>query len=79
MKTGFTEKEARDLIGQSFETRAPFFGIPLRTRGEVIEVLDSGDHWNVIIKWRMAGPPTSRWFNKEEVQLYMTRVPLPAA
>lgn len=74
MTKGFTEKEAKKLIGQSFETRAPFSGVPMRTRGLVIGVLNSEDHWNVMIEWVLPGTPFKAWYSKHELLAYMNRV-----
>lgn len=75
MRKGFTEKEAKKLIGQSFQTHAPFFGIPLRARGVVTEALNSEDHWNVMIEWVLPGTPVRGWYSKDEMQTYMHSVP----
>jgi hypothetical protein len=74
MRNGFTEKEAKKLVGQSFVTHAPFSGIPLRTRGVVTEALNSQDHWNVMIDWVLPGTPHRGWYNKHELQAYMRLV-----
>lgn len=78
MSKGFTEKEAKKLVGQSFETRAPFSGVPLRTRGLVTEALNSEDHWNVMIEWVLPGKPFKAWYSKFELQAYMNLVQPPA-
>jgi len=75
MRAGFTEREARKLIGQSLETRAPFVGIPMRTRGVVTEVVNSDDHWNVMIEWVLPGTGRQGWYNKLELTSYMRVVP----
>lgn len=74
MSKGFTEKEAKNLIGQLFETRAPFSGVPLRTRGCVTIALNSEDHWNVMIEWILPGKPLKEWYSKHELLTYMNRV-----
>jgi len=71
MKKGFTEKEALKLIGRSFETRAPFVGVPMRTRGVVTEALNALDHWNVMIEWVLPGTPHRGWYSKHELVAYM--------
>ncbi len=78
MSKGFTEKEAKKLIGQSFETRAPFSGIPMRTRGVVTEAFNSEDHWNVTIEWVRPGTPVRGWYSKHELTNYMDLVKPPA-
>ena len=78
MSKGFTEKEAKKLIGNSFETRAPFSGVPMRTRGMVTEALNSQDHWNVMIEWVLPGKPVSGWYSKHELQNYMNLVVPPS-
>jgi hypothetical protein len=79
MSKGFTEKEAKKLIGKSFETRAPFSGVPLRTKGLVTAALNSEDHWNVMIEWVLPGKPFKSWYGKHELVSYMNVVQPPAA
>ena len=79
MSKGFTEKEAKKLVGKSFESRAPFSGVPMRTRGLVVGVLNSEDHWNVMIEWVLRGKPVKAWYSKHELVSYMHLVPTPAA
>ena len=74
MNNGFTQTEAQALVGELFETHAPFYGVPRRTRGSVIEAYDAGDHWNVMIEWHLPGKPVQGWFTKFELQNYMQRV-----
>jgi hypothetical protein len=72
MPKGYTQAEAKALVNQSFETRFPFSSIPMRTRGRVIAAIDNGDHWNVMIEWRLPGRPQQRqWFTKFEIENYM--------
>ncbi len=74
IKEGFTEIEAQNLVEQSFETTAPFARVPQRTRGRVIEAIDLGDHWNVLIEWNLAGRPIQQWFGKSDMKNYMRQV-----
>lgn len=78
MKKGFTEKEAKKLIGKAFQTHAPFSGVPMRTRGLVIGVLNSEDHWNVMIEWILPGTPFKAWYSKHELATYMNSIEVPA-
>ncbi|HZQ08745.1 MAG TPA: hypothetical protein VFD70_19335 [Anaerolineae bacterium] len=71
MNKGFTEKEAKQLIGQSFQTHAPFVGVPMRAHGRVVEAIDVEDHWNVMIEWSLPGRPFKEWYNKHDLQTYM--------
>jgi|GEM_PF-6207352 hypothetical protein len=71
MAKGFTEKEAKNLIGCAFETHEPLSGIPVRARGRVTEVLDADDHWNVVIEWFLPGKPIKSWYNKFDMQSSM--------
>ena len=71
MKQGFTQAEAEELVSRIFETRAPLPRVPRRTRGQVIEIIDADDHWNVLIEWLLAGTPLQQWFTKFEVNHYM--------
>ena len=79
MSKGFTEKEAKKLIGKQFETRAPFSGVPMRTKGLVIGAVNSEDHWNVMIEWVLPGKPFKAWYSKHELLSYMHSVAAPAA
>jgi hypothetical protein len=79
MSKGFTEKEAKKLIGRSFETRAPFSGVPVRTRGLVVSAVNSEDHWNVMIEWVLRGRPVKAWYSKHELVSYMQSVPTPVS
>jgi hypothetical protein len=78
MKKGFTEKEAKKLVGKAFQTRAPFSGVPMRTRGLVISAVNSEDHWNVMIEWLLPGTPFKAWYNKHELAAYMNSIEVPA-
>lgn len=51
MNQGYNRTEAEALVGQGFETHAPLTYVPTRTRGHVIEAIDLGDHWEVMIEW----------------------------
>jgi hypothetical protein len=75
---GYTEKEAKKLIGKSFITRAPFSGVPMRTTGLVTQAINSLDHWNILIEWVLPGTGTKGWYGREEVQSYMNPVVPPA-
>jgi hypothetical protein len=78
MLKGYTEKEAKKLVGQSFEPTAPLSGVPMRVHGLVVEAIDCDDHWNVMIEWRVPGKPFKEWYNKDDMRNYMRPVP-PAA
>lgn len=71
MAKGFTEKEAKQLVGRAFETHAPLSGIPVRARGRVTEAVDANDHWNVMIEWLLPGKPIRSWYNKSDLQTSM--------
>ena len=71
MLKGYTEKEAKKLVGQSFETTAPLSGVPMRAHGLVIEAIDCDDHWNVMIEWLVPGKPFKEWYNKHDMRNYM--------
>jgi hypothetical protein len=68
---GFTKTEADDLVSRTFETRVLLPGVPLHARGCVIEAIDAGDHWNVLIQWDLRGRPVQQWYNKFELKNYM--------
>jgi hypothetical protein len=68
MKQGYTQIEAEALVNKLFETRGGISGVPRRTRGRVIEALDAGDHWNVLIEWELPHLATQVWYDKFDVQ-----------
>ncbi len=68
MKQGYTQIEAEALVNQLLETRGTISGVPRRTRGRVIEALDAGDHWNVLIEWELPHIATRVWYDKFDVQ-----------
>lgn len=68
VKQGYTRREAEALVNQVFETRTFLSSVPPRTRGHVIEAIDAGDHWNVMIEWHVAGKPSMTWYDKFDVQ-----------
>jgi hypothetical protein len=68
MKHGYTRTEAEALRGQVFETRSSLGRVPPRTRGRVIEALDAGDHWNVLMEWELPPLPLRMWYDKFDVQ-----------
>jgi hypothetical protein len=71
MTKGYTEKEAKRLIGKSFATHAPVVGVPVRTRGRVVSAFDADDHWNVMIEWILPGPRVKSWYSKYDIQTNM--------
>lgn len=75
MKQGYTRSEAEKLINQLFETQATLTRVPRRTRGRVTEVIDAGDHWNVVIEWELPGIPAHGWYDKYDVQRSMRPIP----
>ncbi len=75
MKQGYTQKEAEALVNQLFETQTLLTRVPRRTRGRVVEVVDAGDHWNVLIEWELPGTPAFGWYDKFDVQNSMRPVP----
>jgi hypothetical protein len=74
MKQGYTRSEAENLIDQLFETEATLTRVPKRTRGRVVEAIDAGDHWNVLIEWELPGIPAHGWYDKFDVQRSMRRI-----
>ena len=68
MKQGYTQIEAEALVNQLLETRGTISGVPRHTRGRVIEALDAGDHWNVLIEWELPHIATRVWYDKFDVQ-----------
>ncbi len=68
MKQGYTRAEAEALVDRLFETQATLTRVPRHTRGRVIEALDAGDHWNVLIEWELPGTPALGWYDKFDVQ-----------
>jgi hypothetical protein len=76
MSRGYTRTEAEALVGQVFETRSILGRVPLRTRGRVIEALDAGDHWNVLMEWALPHVPTRMWYDRFDVQGSMRPLPV---
>lgn len=74
MSYGYTRAEAEALIDQVFETRSILGRVPRNTRGRVIEALDAGDHWNILMEWELA-VSTRIWYDKFDVQASMRPVP----
>ncbi len=74
MKQGYTRIEAEALVNESFETRVTLGRVPGRTRGHVIEALDAGDHWNVLIEWELPHISTQVWYDKFDVHHSMRRI-----
>ncbi len=74
MKRGYTRTEAEALIGQLFETRATLMRVPKRTRGRVIQALDVGDHWNVLIEWELPHLSTQVWYDRFDVRHSMQQI-----
>ena len=75
----YTREGARKLIGRTFESLVEFVGVPRGSRGKVVEVDASGDHWNIAIEWERpkgnggnGGAPLRSWFTHEEVQRFLT-------
>jgi hypothetical protein len=65
---GYTRAEAESLVDQSFETREGLNYVPTRTRGRVIEAIDLGDHWDVLIEWDQPHIHTQVGYDKFTVQ-----------
>lgn len=74
MSRGYSRAEAEALIDQVFETRSILGRVPRNTRGRVIEALDAGDHWNILMEWELA-ISTRIWYDKFDVQDSMRPVP----
>ncbi len=74
MKRGYTRTEAESLVGQLFETRATLMNVPKRTRGRVIQALDVGDHWNVLIEWELPHLSTQVWYDRFDVRHSMQQI-----
>lgn len=71
---GYTRNEAEALVDRSFETRAKLTYVPMRTRGRVIEAIDLGDHWDVLIEWDQPRLHTQVGYDKSDVQNAMRLV-----
>ncbi len=68
MQRGYTRKEALALVNQVFETHGFLGPVPKGTRGQVIEAIDVGDHWNILIEWQSQRVSTRTWYDKYDVQ-----------
>jgi hypothetical protein len=71
MKQGYTQIEAEALVNQSFETLGALGSVPRETRGRVIEALNAGDHWNLMIEWDLPHISAQVWYDKYDVQRSM--------
>jgi hypothetical protein len=65
---GYTRTEAEALVGKSFQTHALLTCVPTRTRGCVIEAIDLGDHWDILIEWDQPRIHTQVGYDKFVVQ-----------
>ncbi len=74
MNLGYSRRDADSLIGKRFETTELLTRVPRHTRGRVVEAIDAGDHWNLLIEWELHGVRQTGWYNKTEVQSYMRPV-----
>ncbi len=74
MKRGYPRTEAEALVGQLFETRATLMSVPKRTRGRVIQALDVGDHWNVLIEWELPHLSPQIWYDRFDVRHSMQQI-----
>lgn len=74
MKRGYTQAEAEAMVDRLVETHAVLTRVPKRTRGRVVEAIDAGDHWNVLIEWELPGKPVKGWYDKFDVQNSMQQV-----
>jgi hypothetical protein len=68
VKQGYNRTEAEGLVDQLFETQAQLTYVPTRTRGRVIEAIDLGDHWDVLIEWDQPRIHTQVAYDKFVVQ-----------
>lgn len=78
MNRGYTQAEAEALVNQVLETHAFVGSVPRGSRGRVIEAIDVGDHWNVLIEWEPPLFAAPAWYDKFDVHHSMRPVP-PAA
>jgi hypothetical protein len=74
VKQGYTRTEAEALVDHLFETQAQLTYVPTRTRGRVIEAIDVGDHWDVLIEWDQLHMHTQVRYDKFDVQSAMRPV-----
>lgn len=80
----YSREEAHRLLGTSFESLIEFAGVPRGSRGKVVEVDASGDHWNIAIEWERpkgslgnGGAPLRSWFTQKEVKQFLGPVQEP--
>jgi hypothetical protein len=74
VKRGYTRAEAEGLVDRLFITFTVLPRVPKRTRGRVVQAIDAGDHWNVLIEWELPGVPAKGWYDKFDVQHSMQLV-----
>lgn len=75
MDQGYTRAEAEALVNQVFETHAFVGSVPKGSRGRVIEAIDLGDHWNLLIEWEAPLFAARAWYDKFDVHSSMRPVP----
>ncbi len=67
MGQGFTKKQAQALVNQPIESHSFLGQVPRGARGQVIEAIDVGDHWNVLIEWTSLPFAPRIWYDKFDV------------
>lgn len=68
MKQGLTKTEAEAMVNGIVETKGTLGNIPRHTRGRIIEALNAGDHWNVLVEWDLPHISAQVWYDKYDVQ-----------
>ncbi len=79
--TNYTQGEARQLVGQTFQSLIEFSGVPKGTNGKVAAIDQMGDGYDLVIEWDL-GPSAIRpngqgmrdWFTREEMERFMRPV-----
>ncbi len=72
MESGFSEQEAKALVGHTFEVMIALTGVPRGTVGRVIEAIPVGSNWNIEVEWELPGTSLPmRGFSKAETHEFL--------
>jgi hypothetical protein len=76
----YTQAEAQQLVGQTFESVIEFSRVPKGTRGKVVAIDYMGDGYDLVVEWEL-GPSAARpngqglrdWFTRYDDGTTITR------
>ncbi len=77
--SGYSETEAKNLVGRAVETVSPLAFLPPGSRGRVVGAERVDMHWEVLVAWlELAGRPITMWWTwltKEQVETKLQDIP----